>query len=321
MTKTCFLHVGLHKTASSSFQVTCAKNIAYLRNNGITYPLFNCDHAGIQNIQNHSIPIFSLFTEQPQEYRINKQSNILNNIKAVNSSYESQLEKLLESSNKLIISGEDISVLSKNSLSRFIQTILQHGYEIKATALVRSPYSAVCSEIQQMIKGGHYFELISLNDRVPESFRAESFSKLKVLENLKSVLRGSISFHSFKHACMHAEGPVGFLLEKFLHQNPSNFKLHRANTSFSNLSVRVQNEFNAVNPALINTRLNPDFRKFPAKVDRRLKFSGKFLLTKNEYKLIEDFVQAETDALCSITGIDLSDEKIKHSKPVSLRKR
>ena len=125
MTKTCFLHVGLHKTASSSFQVTCAKNIACLRNNGITYPLFNCDHAGIQNIQNHSIPIFSLFTEQPHEYRINKQSNILNNIKAVNSSYESQLGKLLESSNKLIISGEDISVLSKNSLSRFIQIILQ----------------------------------------------------------------------------------------------------------------------------------------------------------------------------------------------------
>ena len=321
MMKTCFLHVGLHKTASSSFQVTCAKNVARLRDNGITYPLFNCAHANIQNIQNHSIPIFSLFTEQPQEYRINKQPNILNNIKAVNSSYESQLEKLLESSEKIIISGEDISGLSESSLSRFIQKILQCGYEIKATALVRSPYSAICSEMQQMIKGGHHFELISLNDRVPESFRAESFSKLKVLENLKSVLCGSINFHSFNHACMHAEGPVGFLLEKFLGQNPSNFELHRANTSFSNLSVRIQNEFNAVNPALIDAGLNPDFRKFPAKVDRRLKFSGKFLLTKNEYKLIEGFVKDETDALSSITGIDLSDEKIKHSKPVSPRKR
>ena len=120
---------------------------------------------------------------------------------------------------------------------------------------------------------------------------------------------------------MHPDGPVGFLLEKFLNQKPTNFSLHRANTSFSNLSIRIQNEFNAVHPAFIDENLNSQFRRFPAKVDRKLKFSGKFLLTKKEYSLVEDFIKDETEALRSITGIDLSDEKIKHSKPISLGRR
>ena len=317
MTKICYLHLGLHKTASTSFQATCANSIDSLRDAGITYPIFSCSSANKPNIRNHSIPIYSLFSEEPEYYHINLKWGIESYIKEVNSGYNTQLESFLNDSGKILISGEGISSLSEDSLSKFINKIHCYGYEIKATALVRSPYRAVCSMLQQAIKGGRHQKLISLNNSVSDSTMIRSVpGQAKRVKKLKSIFGKAIYFQRFEDACTHVYGPVGFLLEKFLGQDSSAFEYTKLNESLSNLAVRMQNEFNAIDARIVDKKHNPKFRPFPRKVDKRLAFSGKFLLTEVEYALIEEFLNLEAEELSTIEGLDFSDQTIKFSKPI-----
>ena len=248
---------------------------------------------------------------------MNTRKGVSSNIKEVNSEYESQLEGFLGTSADILISGEGISKLSALSLSALIDKISSYSYEIKATALIRSPYSSFCSGIQQGVKAGCYFDLISVNNSVPNSFAISKFkSKVRFVNQLKSVFGNRIHFHSFENACTHAHGPVGFLLKEFLCQDPSAFKYKNSNKSLSNLFIRIQNEFNLINPAFRNKKLNPDFQRIPLEVDEKLAFSGKFLLTEVEYGLVEEFIKIEIENLHKITGLDFSSRPLRFSEPI-----
>ena len=66
--KELILHVGFHKTATGSFQATCAKNRELLDDQGIYYPSFSLVN---KVTNNHSAPIASLFTKGPSSLRVN----------------------------------------------------------------------------------------------------------------------------------------------------------------------------------------------------------------------------------------------------------
>ena len=103
---------------------------------------------------------------------------------------------------------------------------------------------------------------------------------------------------------------------KFLDQNPAMFKYVRTNESMSNLSVRVANEFNKINPSFVNGEYNHKFQKFPLSLDRELSFSGKFLLTELEYELVEGQIKDEIRGLSYSFGLDFSDSLLKFSPPI-----
>ena len=73
MIKYIFLHIGLHKTGSSSIQKSLAGSAGFLERIGYLYPVFR---TGRHKIINHSMPFFSLFTDNPLKYH----ENILNGI-------------------------------------------------------------------------------------------------------------------------------------------------------------------------------------------------------------------------------------------------
>ena len=316
MSKTCFLHVGLHKTASSSFQETCAQNSRLLESLGFDYPLFKCEAANKNKIANHSIPLFSLFSEHPKKYHVNAKWGVCKTIKHVNYSYANQLENYLESSDNLVVSGEDISVLSRNSLRKLINKIYQHNYNIKACAIVRSPYSALCSALQQRIKEGEFIELISLDNSTPNSFNPQPFRKASHLKKLKEIFDDNITFFNFDDACSHIYGPAAFLIQEFLNQDPTDFEYSRTNESLSNFFIRTQNELNKTNPAFIKGKNNPLFQKIPFKINKRFSFTGKFLLTEAEHELIKKFIAKETKELEEITCIDFKNDAFKFSNPI-----
>lgn len=323
VSKVCYLHVGLHKTASSSFQVTCAKNKDLLQKFGLTYPLFSCEAAKKFRLANHSYPMKSLYLENPADFSHNQRWGVANKIDEVNSSYESQFGHCLASSDNLIISGEEISKLKEQEISRLIEKIQAYDYRLEVIALVRSPYSAICSSIQQVIKGGRYIELLSLNDRIPSSDSVvrfsrliARFSKIKILKNLRSVFGDSLKLHSFDDACANPYGPVGFLLEEFLGQDPSAFEYVRSNESMSNLSVRIANEFNKLNPAFIDGKYNDKFQGFPMSVDKQFEFSGKFFLTELEYSTIKAQVDREVEELDTKFGLDFSGSQLRFVPPI-----
>ena len=139
VSKVCYLHVGLHKTASSSFQLTCAKNKDLLQKHGLTYPLFDCEVAKRFRLCNHSYPMKSLYLENPADFSHHKRWGVANKIDEVNSSYQSQFEHYLASSDNLIINGEEISRLEEQEMSRLIEKI-QLRLQARGGRVGQSPY-------------------------------------------------------------------------------------------------------------------------------------------------------------------------------------
>ena len=101
--KTCYLHVGLHKTASSSFQQTCAASIKHLSQEHLHYPIFSCPTAkpARLKINNHSVPLRSLYDHNPSEYHINRRWKI-KDIEQTNRLYKMQLDQVLNSNSSII---------------------------------------------------------------------------------------------------------------------------------------------------------------------------------------------------------------------------
>lgn len=207
-----------------------------------------------------------------------------------------------------------ISTYAENKLSKLVKKIQSHNYTLKVFAFVRSPYSHFCSAVQQRMKN-NYVNLISLDNSVPASFDTSRFSKVGIVKRLNSFFGDSICFSSFTDACSYSYGPVGFLLQEFLNQDPSAFEYIKSNVSRSNLSIRLQNEFNKINPRFVNNQVNPKFYKFPAMLDKAFACSGKFLLTKVEHSLIKEFLKNESELLNNVSGLCFSEE-ILFSDPI-----
>lgn len=326
MQKILYLHLGFHKTGSTSFQATCAKGAGKLQSLGITYPTFKCDDRPA-TIINHSIPIISMFSDDPENYHINKRWGLSNKITEINASYRNQFEEYLTSSQNLCISGEGISLLTAQSLERMITLIDKYDYKIHAIAMLRSPYSALCSEIQQKIKIGNFNALISLDNSTKTPFKYQDYSKAKIVDKLSSVFKNTIQYASFESACLNPFGPAGFLMQEFLKTDPSAFEYSTENLSLYNLTVRLQNELNKINPRFKEDQrennptfpkgeLNPGFVELGNEINENLACSRKFALTEAEYLLIADYIRSESDKLLKLTNIDFRGEKLTFSRPI-----
>ena len=316
LSKTCYLHLGFHKTATSSFQETCASNSALLKDSfGLTYPTFICSANG-KKVNNHSIPIFSMYCDHPSRYHVNVRWGVGNKIDEVNASYKKQFVQSLERSESLVISGEGIALLPPENLNRLLGDIRQYGYDINALAVVRSPYSSLCSEIQQTIKMGKYIRLISLNGsgQIPRDFKIARVTDR--IKKAKSIFHQHIKFFGFDRACSHEFGPVGYLVQNFLEKDPGLFEYTKANESLFDLTVRMQNELNKVNSAIVNGKHNPLFQKLDSSVNRNFAFSGKFLLTEKEYGLVKDQVELESEGINDLLGHDFQDRSIQFADSI-----
>ncbi|WP_136483225.1 hypothetical protein [Vibrio sp. H11] len=294
--KKCILHVGLHKTATSSIQETLAKNIDILQSNGIDFPIF--DMNGI-NVINHSIPIYSLFHEEPNEYHINKRFSI--DVEFQNNIYLKKLNECLDGDNDLILSGEDISILSKDALVKLKKILENKGFELSVYCVIRSPYSLLCSLVQQNIKGG----VASLNNLSVVSI-SNIISKLDdVFENVK--------YFSFEKLCSSNAG----LIPQFLKEIGVDFndiKPISVNEGVGNKTSRLLNYINSKLPLFDESgKLNPR-REGVHHFDSHVNCDkDKFLLTEDEFNIVKSDLEAENEFLAKRLGNDFFDESVRFS--------
>ena len=144
MTREVFLHIGMHKTASSSIQAVFSEhadeNVRYAK----------------LGPRNHSKPIFTVFSENPGDHGSFKATGItstdLHHKKAI---WKKKLNaELARPERRLIISGEDIWRLDKQELAVMLRTFEDHDRQVRVHAYVREPHAFAVSQFQQLVKGG-----------------------------------------------------------------------------------------------------------------------------------------------------------------------
>ncbi|MEY8117997.1 hypothetical protein AB9F26_06970 [Falsihalocynthiibacter sp. BN13B15] len=143
--KEVILHIGMHKTGSSSIQAS----LENYSDDTTTYARFE--------ETNHSMALSTIFSETRYDYHLWKIVGLSKDeIDDKKRHYLEVLEKDLVDPKfeRLIISGEGISMLlweEKRSLLRFFKS---RGIRVKVVCFVRAPNDFATSAIQERIKGG-----------------------------------------------------------------------------------------------------------------------------------------------------------------------
>ena len=285
------IHAGFHKTATTSIQKTCAKNRKQLEKLGFYYPLFYLDD---KLIDNHSAPFYSMFTSHPDRYHTNIRWKV--DVNKANKKYEEQLDDILqEKLNKILISGEDISMLTRLELSSMKEKFHSYGYSIRLIILVRSPFSSLNSFIQQQIKGGRPIE------------KAQCQYTKDRIEKIISIFPEA-EFYSFQDSYQHKDGTIGYFLNLIGVDNYSKIEFINSNTSVSNQSARLISYINEKQPFFINQKINPFRYQGDTWIFHQIK-GTKFKLTSNEIEKFRNFLDEDNEYLLEKLGLDFCDSK------------
>lgn len=265
-----------------------------LKSHGFLYPLFNSEYINKSNIHNHSIPICSMFLEEPDKYHVNIRQNV-GDVGKLNADYFSYLKECLSSGEDIILSGEGISILSQKALDDLCEFFESFNYNIIPFALVRSPYEFHCSSIQENVKGGKYVN--------PEKF----FSQINKIIRIKTKLP-TANFYPFRKAVSHKFGPVGFLFD-LIGVSPENLNLKNTNDGIPNVNVRAQLSLNKHQPLILNSQINQNWQDVTNTYSKF--FNEKFLLHEHEFNLISKKLDIESDLIEKELGEEFKDNHIK----------
>lgn len=139
-----FLHIGMNKTGSTSIQATLKK----FDDGRIRYAHLND--------QNHSIPIYSLFSANKYDYHIHKRlGRSKADIDQLNEGTLKDLERELSMDrDTIIMSGEDISLLDRDGVNSLLALLKARARSVKVMAYVRPVAGFASSAFQQYIAGG-----------------------------------------------------------------------------------------------------------------------------------------------------------------------
>ena len=297
--KVLILHLGFHKTATSTIQEGLARARSVLSKQSVEYPIFKFKR---MRLANHSFALFSLFCEKPCFYRFNIMNGVTKyNIEQVNKSYRRQLTNILKRNKKVILSGEDVGALPDSCLENLKQFIISYGYRIKVISFVRRPYSYYCSYLQQKVKNGeavlNKLETVNLSVKV---------------EKIKRIFSDA-TFLSYEKSCQTSVVDC-FLNEVGISIPSSYFK--RSNTGICNLSTRLFDHLNHANPKIINGEVNPNWIKPIA-----LNVSDeRFLLTKMEYLKAAQGLKEENERFRELLGPEFCDTNYSTSAKLQLDK-
>nr|WP_320136758.1 hypothetical protein [uncultured Amphritea sp.] len=292
------LHVGFHKTATSSIQRTLSDNDKLLFNAGYYYPVF---FRGSRRIVNHSIPFYSVYCEKPELYHVNIRNKDCLDMEAVNKNYHSQIEELMQSDKNVIVSGEDISVLSECDLVKLRDEIIDSGFKLEVFCVVRSPYSFLCSSLQERIKNG--------SACLKDVFVGR---KVKDVLKLKKVFSDKVEFLSFEEICR-GDGPVVNFIN-MLGIDCNKLNIIQGNEGLGNLSTRALANLNISFPIVKEGKLYNNRRGFfSGSVD-----SERFLLTEKELDVVKPALLKENSLLGDVLGEKFTDKNFPCSNELKI---
>lgn len=301
MIKTIYLHIGVHKTATSSIQEAFGKTHALLAHGGYLYPVFTKRETIIYN---HSEVFYSMFFQKPETYHMNVLYGY-NNPDAVNElnrSYHNQLTRQMEDfkGDKLILSAEDISILflkPLRNLKNYLIEITNPAVCIEVILFCRHPVTWSRAHIQEVIKGG-----INLEEARKKNALAISDYYQKKIKVFSSVFAFE-SLHVFRYedAIQNEYGPAAAFLScigadaSFIKTLNLQNEVH--NISLSYEATTLLNAIYTKTPGFINDQINPKLNNFHPKTIHQIP-GVKFYLEPNHNHEIWQSAQDDVNWLC-----------------------
>ncbi len=158
--KSCIVHIGMHKTGSSSIQETLFNNL--------TDPGFEYADLGLAN---QSTLIYTLFSDEPENYHKYRKLGLKKT--EVNQIIQDNHERLVtslqkQSSSTIIFSAEELTLLNTESeLPRFKNFLSECFDTIQIIGYVRAPHTFMESVFQEKVKSGS-FDNLNFNNLYPK---------------------------------------------------------------------------------------------------------------------------------------------------------
>ncbi|MEQ8841131.1 MAG: hypothetical protein RIB98_09120 [Acidimicrobiales bacterium] len=169
------LHIGSHKTGTTTIQHALAANRPLLESHGVHYSQAFGDRP-------HSVPIMRMFLRDPLSYRhVARQAlpplRLAAAIEADRSALRAEIEAIGDGT--LVISGEDIGGLEGDDLDDLAAFCNDHFDDVKVVYVVREPEALVRSIHHQLLRSGEgradRFRAVAITGRyarVPQRFGA-----------------------------------------------------------------------------------------------------------------------------------------------------
>lgn len=144
---TCWLHIGMHKTGSTSIQ----ENLAAIKDpQGWRY-------VTVVDGANMGQALYSMFATRPHEFHwFKKQGKTAEQVAKRGARLRRKLAKTLAShaGHDVIISAEALSLMDRRGIAAMKRFLTPHFEAIKVTAYVRAPEGFMNSAFQQQLKHG-----------------------------------------------------------------------------------------------------------------------------------------------------------------------
>jgi hypothetical protein len=212
MIETIYLHVGPHKTGSTTIQEFLGKNATVLHSFGYLYPYFEVKS---QVYFNHSRPLKKIFftDDSKNDFYLPGSSILKDGHENWQLVFDTQFRQQLShfKGKNLIISGEVIcrfSVCQLSALKKYLVDATNQKVKIKIILLTRHPVDLFQSDTIEIIKDGW-----TLDDAIENNIKKyRCFYQAFIGKLLQVFDRSSLLVYSFEESICHPHGPAGYFM-------------------------------------------------------------------------------------------------------------
>lgn len=304
MAKQLVLLAGLHKTATTSIQETCAAHAGMLRKAGWDYPVVV--HRG-ERSSNHSGLFLEMFQRDPHRAGLNRELRVSRPRPAGwqerrRADFASQLAGA--GSTRLLIVAESVEMFDADELTGMKQWLAAQGWDARLFCNVRHVSDWTHSFVAQRVRSVYRR---SIPD-VIEEFRQHGSIVRRRIENIRRVFPDA-EFRSHEKSVAHPLGPVGSFFEFLGLAPPPASKVVRAKDRRSDCATRVFSLINeAFGPYDATGKPNPARVDHPGLMTLMETVGGnKFRLREGDVAPIKSLLLAENDWLRQTFGEDFHD--------------
>lgn len=256
------VHIGLHKTGTTSIQQNFVRISKDLEKSGVIYPSF---------IANHSIPLVSVFSDDPAAYFWNRLAGITTAVEIAKRNEEFIRRfnaDLCKPAELAIFSGEDLSLLSEAGVQRFSDWLSRYALKATIVAYVRETTAWATSQAQELVKSGQTLGDV-LNRSLAPRFRERLSPWMAVFG------KSNIRVYDFDDAKQHEAGLAGHFAQAIGLTAPvlPMIRDMRSNESLSAEAVSLLSKLNELRPTLRDCGPSPERMQHDVALFARVKGS------------------------------------------------